>query len=103
MRSASEAKQDQVLCDQNLRRTKIKSCAISIRGEPRLSPVHSASEANQTIEKEKIQKNRKKEKIQKNQKKGKSKKKSKKEKKEFVLVVLDKICVYCLYPIPDSQ
>ena len=45
----------------------------------------------------------KKRKIQKNQK-GKSKK-LKKEKKEKGLfsVVLDKMCVFCLYPIPDSQ
>ena len=34
--------------------------------------------------------------------KGKIQKKKKK-KKEFVLVVLDKMCVFCLYPIPDSQ
>ena len=75
VRSASEANQDQVLCDQHPRqtkinqdqvlcnqhprRTKLKSCAISIRGEtswspvqisirgePRSNPVQLASEAN---------------------------------------------------------
>ena len=37
--------------------------------------------------------------------KSKIKKKIKKEKrkKEFVSVVLDKMCIFCLYPIPDSQ
>ena len=49
--------------------------------------MHSASEANQTIEKEKIQKKEKKE----------------KKEKEFVSVVLDKMCVFCLYSISDSQ
>ena len=39
--------------------------------------------------------------FKKNQKK--IKKKEKKKQKEFVSVVLDKICVFCLYPIPNSQ
>ena len=51
MQSASETNQDEVLCDQHPRRNKIKSFAISIRGKPRLSLVHSAFEANQTIKK----------------------------------------------------
>ena len=48
-----------------------------------------------------------KEKIQKKQKKEKPKKKKKKKKKRkknsLFLVVLDKMYVFCLYPIPDSQ
>ena len=47
-------------------------------------------------------------KIKKNQKsksKKKSKKKIKKEKEKefFFSVILDKMCIFCLYPIPDSQ
>ena len=47
-----------------------------------------------------------KKKYKKRKKSKKEKKESKKEKKEkrnLFLVVLDKICVFCLYPIPDSQ
>ena len=37
------------------------------------------------------------------QKKKNKKKSKKRKKKKLFLVVLDKICVFCLYPIPDSQ
>ena len=68
--------------------------------------------------KRKIQKNRKKEKSKKIEKRKKSKKiekekvqkieknqkkENQKKKKNLFSVVLDKICVFCLYPIPDSQ
>ena len=60
--------------------------------------------------KKKIQKNRKKEnpkiekgKSKKSKREKKSKKFKKKRKKNLFSVVLDKICVFCLYPIPDSQ
>ena len=49
------------------------------------------------IEKGKIQKKIEKEKVQKKNPK------EKKSKKNLFSVVLDKICVFCLYPIPDSQ
>ena len=59
----------------------------------------------------KIQKKQKKEKSKKNrkgknpkkQKNQKLKNEEKKRKKKLFSVVLDKICVFCLYPIPDSQ
>ena len=62
--------------------------------------------AHKKGKKKKIEKRRKSKKIEKNQKskKGKSKKiKKGKRKKNLFSVVLDKICVFCLYPIPDSQ
>ena len=36
-------------------------------------------------------------------KKKKKKNQEKKKKKNLFSVILDKICVFCLYPIPDSQ
>ena len=36
-------------------------------------------------------------------KKSKKIEKRKKEKKNLFSVVLDKMCVFCLYPVPDSQ
>ena len=49
-------------------------------------------------------KNRKKKsKKQKNPKKSEKGKSKRKEEKNLSSVVLDKICVFCLYPIPDSQ
>ena len=66
----------------------MKSGASSIRGK-----------SNQ-----KIQKNIEKKKKKKNQKKEKKYIKEKSKKKENLFsVVLDKICVRCLYPISDSQ
>ena len=46
VQSASETNQDKVLCHQHPKRNKSKSCATSIQGEPRSSPMPSASEAN---------------------------------------------------------
>ena len=46
---------------------------------------------------------KRKEKRQKKRKNQKMEKKEKFKKKKLFLVVLDKICVFCLYPIPDSQ
>ena len=54
------------------------------------------------IEKGKIQKI-KKGKIQKKSKKENPKNSKQKEKKSLSSIVLDKMCVFCLYPISDSQ
>ena len=67
----------------------MKSCASSVRG--RLNQMKS-------IEKGKIQKN-----IAKKIKKIKNQKSKREKKKSLFSVVLDKMCVFCLYHIPDSQ
>ena len=113
MQSAFEANQEKS-CAIGIRgKPKLKSCAISIRGELRLSHVPSESETNQmkscanrhprqTKRKKKNQEKRKRIKRRKKSKKKTNPKKSKRKKRLFS-IVLDKICVFCLYPIPDSQ
>ena len=66
----------------------MKSYASSIRGK--LNQVKIKKENPKKSEKRKIQKKLK-------------KKEEKRKKKNLFSVILDKICVFCLYPIPDSQ
>ena len=83
----------------------MKSDASNIRGK--LNQIKVKKKRKKIKRKRKIQKKiRKKRKIQKNPKekvKKSEKGKSKKEEKEKILfsIILDKICVFCLYPIPD--
>ena len=91
---------NEILCDQHTRRTKIKSCAISIRGEPRLSSVQSAYEANQMKSCAISMRGETKMKTCASSIRGRL---SQIKKKSLFPVVLDKMCVFCLYPIPDSQ
>ena len=58
-------------------------------------------EKSKKIEKGKNSKNKKKENPQKNGKRKKIQKKKKR--KSLFPAVLDKMCIFCLYPIPDSQ
>ena len=82
MQLASEAKRDEVL-------------AISIRGEPNQKSYQKEKE----IHKNQERKNKKNNKIMTKNKKNQKRKR----KKNLVSVVLDKMCIFCLYLIPDSQ
>ena len=67
----------------------------------RENPKKIEKEKSKKIEKEKSKKLKNPKKIEKE--KSKKIEKIQKKEKEFVLVVLDKMCVFCLYPILDSQ
>ena len=80
---------------------KIEKKKIQKKNRKRKTQKNRKRKNSKKIEK-KNQKNRKRKNSKKNRKE-KIKKNKRRKKKILFSVVLDKICVFCLYPIPDSQ